>query len=119
MNDDQTSRPKVLPAHDAAAALESAGGDAALADELFATLLAELPAEVQQLRACVEESDWTALAEHAHQVRGATGYCGVAALDDAIEALERAARLCDPLLVSTALAAVELEASRLAAAARV
>lgn len=111
---DYRSSQRVLPARDTVAALESAGGDAALAQELLAALLDGLPAEIEALRACVEESDWPGLAEHAHQVRGATRYCGVPALDDAIEALERAARLGDPLLISTDLAAVEAHAGRLA-----
>jgi HPt (histidine-containing phosphotransfer) domain-containing protein len=109
----RTSRLNALPAHDAAAALERVGGDAALAHELFTALLAGLPAELEQLRACVAELDWTGLADHAHQVRGATRYCGVTALDEAIGALERTARLGDPLLISDELAAVESQTRRL------
>lgn len=116
---DQRSRPDALPARDDAAALRSAGGDVDLARELLDALLAGLPAELQELRACIAESDWTALAEHAHQVRGATRYCGVPALDEAIEVLERTARLGDAVAISGVFAAVESQASRLLDALRV
>jgi HPt (histidine-containing phosphotransfer) domain-containing protein len=102
-----------LPSRDETAALASAGGDADLAAELFGALLEGLPAEIEDLRACLEESDWPGLAEHAHQVRGATRYCGVPALDEAIEALERAAKIGDPILIREGFARVEAEARRL------
>lgn len=116
---DQGSRLDALPARDDAAALSSAGGDADLARELLDVLLAGLPAEIQELRACIAESDWTALADHAHQVRGATRYCGVPALDEAIDALERAARRGDEVLIFGVFAAVESQAKRLVDALRV
>jgi two-component system sensor histidine kinase BarA len=116
---DRRSTLDALPARDDAAALLSAGGDADLARELLDVLLAGLPAEIQELRACIAESDWTALAEHAHQLRGATRYCGVPALDEAIEVLERAARLGDAVLISGVFAAVESQANRLLDALRV
>lgn len=105
--------PPPLPARDEVAALASAGGDAELAEELFRTLLAGLSGEIEDLRACLEESDWTGLAEHAHQVRGATRYCGVPALDEAIEALERAARIGDPPRIRECFEWVGAEAKRL------
>ena len=104
-----------LPTRDAAAALASAGGDAALADELLETLLAGLPAELADLRACLTESDWPELAEYAHQIRGATRYCGVPALDAAIEALERAARIGDPARSAETFRDVETQIQRLRA----
>lgn len=102
-----------LPARDEVAALASAGGDAALAGELFGALLEGLPGEIEDLRGCLEESDWTGLAEHTHQVRGATRYCGVPALDEAIEALERAAKIGDALRIRESFGRVESEAERL------
>ena len=104
-----------LPARDAVAALAAAGGDEALARELFEALKQGLPDEIEDLRACCAEQDWPALAEHAHQVRGATRYCGVPALDDAIEALERAARMGDGERAAAKLAEVEAESRRLLA----
>jgi HPt (histidine-containing phosphotransfer) domain-containing protein len=102
-----------LPARDDTAALAAAGGDADLAQELLTALLAGLPGEIDDLRAAIAELDWPALADHAHQVRGATRYCGVPALDEAIEALERAARIADPALIADAFAVFEGEAARL------
>jgi two-component system sensor histidine kinase BarA len=102
-----------LPPRDEVAALSSAGGDAGLAQELFDTLLAGLPGEIEDLRACLAESDWPGLAEHAHQLRGATRYCGVPALDEAIESLERAARIGDPELIQQSYDQVQAESQRL------
>lgn len=101
-----------LPARDPVAALTAAGGDADLAAELFAALVAGLPKELNELRAALAECDWAGLAEHAHQLRGATRYCGVPALDEATEALERAARIDDPALIAQAFANLEEEALR-------
>ncbi len=102
-----------LPARDTVSALASAGGDPDLAAELFSTLLEGLPGEIEDLRHCLEESDWHGLAEHAHQVRGATRYCGVPALDEAIEALERVAKIGDPTLIRDGFQRVKSEAQRL------
>ncbi len=94
-------------------ALQLAGGDAELAADLMAALLDGLPDEIEALRACLAESDWPGLAEYAHQVRGATRYCGVPALDAAIEALERAARVGDGPRCIEVFASVETQAERL------
>ena len=99
--------------HDPALALELAGGDAELAADLMAALLDGLPDEIESLRACLAESDWPGLAEYAHQLRGATRYCGVPALDAAIEALERAARVGDGPRCAEIFTQVETQAQRL------
>ena len=101
-----------LPARDPVAALAVAGGDAGLAAELFAALLVGLPDELAALRAALTAADWDGLAEHAHQVRGATRYCGVPALDEAAELLERAARGGDPQRIATSFASLEEEVER-------
>ncbi|MBK1722856.1 phosphorelay protein [Thiocystis violacea] len=102
-----------LAVHDQAAALEYAGGDAELAADLMAALLDGLPDEIESLKACLAESDWPGLAEYAHQVRGATSYCGVPALDAAMSALERAARVGDPARCRTGFDAVLLHTAKL------
>jgi len=101
-----------LPARDRVSALAVAGGDADLAAELFAALLTGLPGERAALGAKVAESDWAGLAELAHQVRGATRYCGVPALDEAAESLERAARNGERERIAAAFADFEAEALR-------
>lgn len=104
-----------LAVYDRTEALECTGGDADLAAELMEALLAGLPDEIASLEACLSESDWPGLAEYAHQVRSATSYCGVPALNDAISALERAAQIEDPLRCQDALDAVRLQARQLRA----
>lgn len=94
-------------------ALELAGGDAELAADLMTALLDGLQDEIEALRTCLAESDWPGLADYAHQVRGATRYCGVPALDAAIEALERAARVGDCMRCVDIFTRVETQAERL------
>ncbi|NEX22228.1 Hpt domain-containing protein [Thiorhodococcus mannitoliphagus] len=94
-NNDRPSAADPAAIYDQALALESAGGDAALAADLMSALLDGLPEEIESLKACLTELDWPGLAEYAHQLRSATGYCGVPSLDAAISALERAARIED------------------------
>ena len=64
-------------------ALERAGGDQALADELFAMLLGELPTHSAALKAALNGRDLVTLREQAHRLKGATTYCGVPALHSA------------------------------------
>ena len=113
MTSDRTTDFASLAARDETAALICAGGDAGLSAELLDALLSGLPDEIDALRACLEHSDWHGLAEYAHRVHGATRYCGVPALDAAIEALERAACAGDPLGCAEGFAQVETQAQRL------
>ena len=114
MTTDEQARPLTqLPARDEVAALAAVGGDADLAQELLDALIAGLPGEIDALRINLGEEDWPGLAEHAHQMRGATRYCGVPALDEAAEALQRTATIGDPQLIHRAFAQVESEAERL------
>ena len=98
---------------DEAAALACAGGDTELAAELLDTLLVGLEAELASLRACLARDDWQGLIDYAHQMRGASRYGGVPALDLAHEQLERAARSGDPQRNARCLQEVELQAGLL------
>jgi two-component system sensor histidine kinase BarA len=79
------------PARDLDLAVSAAGGDRALAAELFASLLEALPGDLTALRTAYDANAWRTLADQAHRLRGATRYCGVPRLDAATEALERTA----------------------------
>jgi hypothetical protein len=100
-----------VPAWDETVALAAVDGDANLARELRTALIAGLPGEIQGLRGAA--GDPAALAESAHHVRGATRYCGVLALDAALEELERAAKDRNAAGMTAGLALVEAEATRL------
>jgi len=67
-----------------------AGGDAALAEELFAMLVEDLPGQRETLAEALEAGDLERLRGCAHQVHGAAAYCGAAALKEAAAAVERA-----------------------------
>lgn len=116
MSEQQSTPPlPTLPARDEVAALAAAGGDADLARDLLIALLDGLPGELQELHAAVVRADAPGVAALAHQVRGATRYCGVPALDEAVEALERAAREGDADRIADCYALMEGEAARLKA----
>jgi two-component system sensor histidine kinase BarA len=103
-----------LPSRDETAALEAAGGNAALARELLETLMQGLPNELAELRRCFGANDWSLLAEAAHRMRGATAYCGVPALDEHLRELERATKAGGvPEHIGLKLEQVEREAQRL------
>jgi HPt (histidine-containing phosphotransfer) domain-containing protein len=104
-----------LPARDEAAALAATGGDAELANELFATLSATLSQEVREIKASFAAEDWPGVLQSAHRLRGATSYCGVPALDSALQALEQAAKAGDSAEIRRWLQAVPLAAERLSA----
>jgi two-component system sensor histidine kinase BarA len=101
------------PARDQAAAIRAAGGDAALAGELFQALMAQLPAELALLRRLLAAGDWKGLVDLAHRLRGATGYCGVPALEAALCDLSRAAKRSASGPAGEAAVRVEREARRL------
>jgi len=101
------------PARDEAAALAATGGDAALAAELLAILLTELPGDLARLTASLREEDWSQIAETAHRMRGATGYCGAPGLEAALVALERAAKSSNAVQIMLEARRVQSEAERL------
>jgi HPt (histidine-containing phosphotransfer) domain-containing protein len=98
-----STKDKELPARDEAAALAAAGGDVELARELFSTLLEGLPQHVAELDAQVSARNWEDVAQVAHRMRGGTSYCGVPALEIALQRLERAARAADDAQISVRL----------------
>lgn len=113
--DDTMGRPAQTPARDEVAALAATGGDADLARELFASFTHGLAGELETISRHGRAENWPALAEAAHRLRGATAYCGVPALDHALQQLERAAQSAALDRIRTGLLEVELEAERLGA----
>lgn len=71
-------------------AIEQAGGNPELARDLFTLLLNELPDYRNRLHQAFQNNDGQALWEHAHKLHGATVYCGVPALCEAVRQLEEA-----------------------------
>ena len=104
-----------LPAWDEAAAIAAMDGDGRLAREIVTALIAGLPADLAELKAFADRKDAAALAEAAHHMRGATRYCGVLALDAALDDLEQAAATGDAGRTAAELARVESEVRRLTA----
>ena len=78
--------------YDSDIAIQQAGGDAALAEELFNMLVSELPEYLQKIGAQSEERDYSQLQETVHKLNGATRYTGVPALSTAANQFEQALR---------------------------
>jgi two-component system sensor histidine kinase BarA len=109
--------PGELAVRDEAAALAAVGGNAALARELLDALIAGLPGELIELRELLAASDWHGLGETVHRLRGATSYCAVPALDQALFALKALTKSGDREGAAAVLKQVETQALRLRAAA--
>lgn len=73
---------------DEALALERAGGNAALACELFQMLQKELPVYHENIRDLYDNGNMEALINTVHKLNGSATYCGVPALKAAAETLE-------------------------------
>lgn len=69
-------------------ALQRAGGNFQLAQDLFKMLLDELPRYQQKLQDALAADDHEQLRHHAHKIAGSATYCGVPALRAAAESLE-------------------------------
>ncbi len=77
--------------HDRAGALERAGGDAALAARLLATLRSGLPDALRGLQRAIERRDTTEAIALAHHLRGGALTCGARELAETAAQLERLA----------------------------
>ena len=102
-----------LPAWDESAALAATGGDAALAAELLTQLLDGLAGELADLDRLLDSRDWPGLDDATHRMRGATAYCGVPALDTALERLKQAAKAGDAAAIAQGVQQVHTQADRL------
>ena len=71
-------------------AIEQAGGNEALAKELFGMLLKEAPQLLQKIEHAVNSRDHKAMWEYAHKLYGSTAYCGVPQLRERAKAVEDA-----------------------------
>ena len=78
--------------YDSEVAIKQAGGDTALAEELFGMLVGELPEYLHKIGAQSEERDYNQLQETVHKLNGATRYTGVPALSTAANQFEQALR---------------------------
>ena len=75
------------PPWDERVALAATGGDADLARELLVILTNGLADDLARITRLFQAADWSALAGTTHHLRGATSYCGVPALDGALQDL--------------------------------
>jgi two-component system sensor histidine kinase BarA len=90
-----------------------AGGNLELANDLFDAFMEDLPSQFHELQRLVNTGGWSELRDTAHRVRGSTSYCGVPALNRAVQRLEQAAKAQDANQVAAALSHVQWEVERL------
>ena len=69
--------------------LQLAGGNPQLAEQMLEMLCKSLPEQKSAINAAHAEGDLDNLYEQVHKVTGSTRYCGVPALADASEVLDR------------------------------
>ncbi len=103
---------------DEAAAVQTAGGNAQLADQLFGTFMQELDEQIRELRDLWHAAEWQELKDAAHRFHGSTAYVGVPALKQAVQSLERAAGRTDEENIGRHMEDLDTEIGRLRSYAR-
>lgn len=98
-------------------ALEQAGGNEALAKELFGMLMQELPELHQKLGAAIAAQQQTACWDHSHRIYGSTAYCGVPDLAVAAKNMEDAVKTDDFALMQNKYQILTTEVERIMQAA--
>ncbi|MGD8514171.1 MAG: Hpt domain-containing protein [Granulosicoccaceae bacterium] len=75
--------------YDEALALERAGGDRQLAEQMFAMLRRDLPQQQQDIEKARQAGELARMQQITHRIVGGTRYCGVPGLADSAEVLDR------------------------------
>jgi HPt (histidine-containing phosphotransfer) domain-containing protein len=90
-----------------------------LASDLLDTFLADLPSQWHSVNDFHATGAWGKLREIIHKMHGATTYCGLSALEQALgyceQAIQKPATAIDPIHVHTCIKAIEHEIRRLLA----
>ena len=90
-------------------ALQTAGGQQELADELFERFLGSLDGELATLRDCAARGAWNELRDYAHRLSGASAVCGVPVINALIGRLERVAPQGDKKKIDALVAEISAE----------
>jgi HPt (histidine-containing phosphotransfer) domain-containing protein len=98
---------------DKASALERAGGDLELLQEVARLFLDEYPKMLAEIRQAIHAGDARTLERAAHNLKGSVGNFGARAAHDAAYRLEVLARMGEMARVSEAYGSLESELSRL------
>jgi two-component system sensor histidine kinase BarA len=88
-NKPKNQNKSTLPIRDHEHALSVAGGSKALADKMFSALQKELPNQLYSMQKQAIEGNYDELWNIAHRMHGSTAICGVPALNQAVETLEK------------------------------
>ena len=104
-----------LSVRDREAAVRIAGGDAAVADELFARLLAQLPGVLSTLHDRYGACDWERIWQLVHRLSGSVAACALPALAEALRHLEQTVSDRDVERAGSCLSRLQHEADRLVA----
>jgi CheY-like chemotaxis protein len=82
---DPAAEPPRLPDWDDAAALRAGGGQVAIVAALRELMRRELPAQRERILDAFERDDRSSLRAELHRLKAACGFCGAAALSEAID----------------------------------
>ena len=94
-------------------ALQITGGQEALANDLYAQFINELPSEIHRIKIACRKQRWHDLTERAHRLHGSTALCGVRGLNRLIAELELASNRRNPKEANNLLQKIESESKRL------
>lgn len=84
-----------------------------MAEKLFNKFLAELPAQMALIKQLQQRQDWLALTKTVHQLHGATAICGVPAMNQLVEQLEKASHNLQESAITELLDSLEQEIATL------
>lgn len=104
-----------LVSRDPLRALRIAGGSQSIADKLFTQLLEELPESIAAFHERFHQRDWKEMWQLVHRLHGAAAVCGVPALHQALDQLQRIIKNEQGEEIAHHLSAVQKEADKLAA----
>ena len=102
-----------LPMRDLTRALRITGGNASLAEEMFALMVKDLPTQLRKILRLQQEGNWRELKLSVHRLRGSVTYCAVPALEHCLSTLEAAAASGAPGDIGLQIRALETLVQRL------
>jgi HPt (histidine-containing phosphotransfer) domain-containing protein len=102
-----------VAAGDISRLLHVVGGDRLLLGELIDIFLSTYPHQVERIRRAIGDTDWRAVQETAHSMKGSTGSLTAARAAGAAGDLERLARAGDTTAMGAALERLEAELATL------
>ena len=107
------SEDSIAPIRDMDQALRISGGSEQVAKQLFKQMIDLLPDYLQKIDLYSSKQEWDELWQSLHKLHGAASVCGVPALNNAINSLQKKVKNADYFSVEMGIETIKTEAYRL------